>query len=245
VDGFSHKLPLLAGLVFRTLAALRFADEDFARVKEALVRAYANSKTKPAKHASYLRLRALRQRLWEADAVRGALEGLTPGAVRTFLPELLADTHLEALAMGNVTAGEAAAMAGAARKALGARGAGVPGDRALRLPEGASLLHRAPAANPEEENSVAEVYLQVRAFKQRAFKNRRFESRQPLGPEQLAAFLPSLGTSLALFVLLGNQPLLPSWPTTTPLLIFRCRPQQRLGSLKHAIRVDEWLQFFC
>ena len=38
VHGFSHKLPLLAAYIFRSLAGLRAAPDAFARVKESLLR---------------------------------------------------------------------------------------------------------------------------------------------------------------------------------------------------------------
>jgi secreted Zn-dependent insulinase-like peptidase len=38
VHGFSHKLPLLAAYIFRSLAGLRATADAFARVKESLLR---------------------------------------------------------------------------------------------------------------------------------------------------------------------------------------------------------------
>lgn len=163
MEGFSHKALLLIPLIFRTLAALHFSDETFSRVREALVRVYRNAKTKPLKHATYLRLRALRRHLYESDDVCIELENLQPADVRAFLPMLLADTHLEALIFGNVTAEEAHAGAESARAALGSCGSGVPGDCTLQLPAGRCLLHRAAAHNSDEDNSVVEIYLQCGA----------------------------------------------------------------------------------
>ncbi len=166
LEGFSHKLPRLAALAFAALAALAPGDEAFQRVREALARAYRNANVKPLRHASYLRLRALRTRAPEVDAVRAEIEAATAADARAFAAALFSPgaggrLHVEALVHGNATAADARAIGDVARRALGAAGAPGLRDAAARLPPRADLLVRAPAANGDEDNSVAEVYLQV------------------------------------------------------------------------------------
>lgn len=50
---------------------------SFERVREGLVRKYANCNMAPEKHASYLRLRALKH-LWHLDNTLHELKALTP-----------------------------------------------------------------------------------------------------------------------------------------------------------------------
>ena len=57
------------------------AEDRFWPVHEALVRQYRNANLGPETHASYLRLKALK-RLWDVDAVLGALQELTPATLQ-------------------------------------------------------------------------------------------------------------------------------------------------------------------
>ena len=136
-------------------------DEDFSRVLESLQRSYRNANMKPMKHASYLRLRVLKAQLWPIEDVRKELESTTAADVRSFLPTLLKDAHVEALIFGNVTAKEACTLGESARAALSAVGTSILGDRALCLPRPfSSLLVRASVVNSDEENSALESYYQ-------------------------------------------------------------------------------------
>lgn len=50
LDGFSHKLPLLARRVFQCIASCQFDAKSFAAVKEALVRKYRNANMQVGRH---------------------------------------------------------------------------------------------------------------------------------------------------------------------------------------------------
>jgi nardilysin len=161
VDGFSHKLPLLATFIFQTIAGLQFTDEDYTRVHEHLVRAYRNANMKPMKHANYLRLRFLKRNLWPIEALRPELEAISAADIRAFLPVLLKESHIESLIFGNVTQTEAISLGEAARAALGAVSTATANDLCLHLPDpSCSWLLHAPVINAEEENSAIEVYFQ-------------------------------------------------------------------------------------
>lgn len=161
MDGYSQKLPLLSSYIFQTLAGLQFTDEDCTRVHESLLRGYRNANMKPLKHANYLRLTALRAQIWPIEAIRAQLETATAADVRSFLPSLLNDAHIESLLHGNASEEDARALGEAARASLGATGTALHQDRTLNLPGPRSfLLLRASVINPEEDNSAIEAYYQ-------------------------------------------------------------------------------------
>ena len=56
-------------------------EDAFVRVREALVRKYRNVHKRPAVHAEYLRLFALRTSVWQHDQVMAQLDSLTPQAL--------------------------------------------------------------------------------------------------------------------------------------------------------------------
>ena len=82
VDGFSHKLPLLVDYIFKQLVNLKVAPDRFDRLREDLVRRYKNANFKPDKHATYLRLYAIKQKMWPVEVVQAHLEALTPACVQ-------------------------------------------------------------------------------------------------------------------------------------------------------------------
>ena len=82
VDGFSHKLPLLVDYIFQQLVTLKVQPDRFERLREGLVRRYKNANFKPDKHATYLRLYAIKQKMWPVEVVQAQLESLTPSAVQ-------------------------------------------------------------------------------------------------------------------------------------------------------------------
>ena len=60
----------------------------FGRVREALALRYANSNMNPGKHASYLRLRALKH-VWHIDDLLAELNALSPADVQARILPLL------------------------------------------------------------------------------------------------------------------------------------------------------------
>ena len=54
----------------------------FVRTREALVQKYQNANMSPERHASYLRLRAFKQRMWRMEDVLAELQALTPASVQ-------------------------------------------------------------------------------------------------------------------------------------------------------------------
>ena len=82
VDGFSHKLPLLVDYIFQQLVTLKVQPDRFERLREGLARRYKNANFKPDKHATYLRLYAIKQKMWPVEVVQAQLESLTPSAVQ-------------------------------------------------------------------------------------------------------------------------------------------------------------------
>lgn len=56
---------------------------SFVRNKEALVQKYQNANMSPDRHASYLRLRALKQ-MWRMEDVLSELQASTPASVQVY-----------------------------------------------------------------------------------------------------------------------------------------------------------------
>jgi nardilysin len=171
VDGFSHKLPVLCAELFASLTKLpQLVSSDearLARVREALLRRLRNALVKPAKHAGYLRLLALRQRATPVEAQLAALQAADSSALAAHAASVLSCCSIDALVMGNLTAEEASALAHAAAVALPA-GQPVtpdawPHEAVLRVPPGGAVLF-AVAKNAADDNSVSESYFQVGTF---------------------------------------------------------------------------------
>lgn len=168
VEGFSHRLPVLVAAVFRAFRELDPSPTTFARVLEALQLQYSNMNLKPHKHATYLRLLALKDTVWSPEAVLAELQTHDLDQTLQFLNQNImssASLHVESLTHGNVTKEESVALA---RDVLSLLGPAVslpvnnrPMECAVAFPGNTSLLHRAPVKNAEEENSVVEVYRQV------------------------------------------------------------------------------------
>lgn len=78
VDGFSHKLPLLVQYIFKQLVDLKIEPSCFERVREGLLRRYKNANMKPDKHATYLRIYTIKEKLWPVEAVQAQIEALKP-----------------------------------------------------------------------------------------------------------------------------------------------------------------------
>jgi nardilysin len=62
---------------------LQIESSCFDRVRESLVRKYANSNMSPEKHATYLRMRALKH-LWHVEDVLLELKRLTPADIQAW-----------------------------------------------------------------------------------------------------------------------------------------------------------------
>ena len=170
VEGFSHKLPVLSAELFAALAALPqlVTDEPrLARVREALLRRLRNALVKPAKHAGYLRLLALRHRATSVEAQLAVLQAADSSVLAAHAAAMLASCSVDALIMGNLTEAEASALAHAAAAALPAGQAVAPEawphEAVLRVPPGGAVLF-AVAKNGADDNSVAESYFQVGTF---------------------------------------------------------------------------------
>ncbi|WIA37472.1 hypothetical protein OEZ86_014388 [Tetradesmus obliquus] len=186
VDGFSHKLGLLAGRVFEALAGCKVRPHTFPAVHEQLLRRYRNAMLQPGKAAAALRLQCLAGGPhWSADELAAAVEQVKDVAeVQAFASQFLSCCHMEGLTIGNITAKEAEALARSLRTTLSQQGGAAgatngsssssssrdvkllaAGDRLVEqcvvLPSGVALLHKAAARNPEEENCCVEAYYQI------------------------------------------------------------------------------------
>ncbi|KAL3144870.1 hypothetical protein ABBQ38_001970 [Trebouxia sp. C0009 RCD-2024] len=163
VDGFSHKLPLLVDYIFQQLVSLKVDPARFDRVREGLLRRYKNANFKPDKHATYLRIYAIKQKVWPVEQVHAQLEALTPTTLQELLPKILSAVFVEGLVHGNLTSQDAVSLGRKVQATLASAPVSAddrPRDRVLQLPA-ASLCYSAKTKNPEEGNSVVELYVQI------------------------------------------------------------------------------------
>ena len=82
---FSFHVSGLRDLNSRVMTRLLLVQVDagsFTRNKEVLIQKYQNANMHPDRHASYLRLMALKQRMWRLEDVLSELQALTPQSVQ-------------------------------------------------------------------------------------------------------------------------------------------------------------------
>lgn len=164
IHGFNEKLPCLASKISNLLRNFVPSANRFQVMKEELGRAYANSNMKPLKHATYLRMQILRKRFWCVEEKIDALSSVSLEELNSFIPQLLSQSHIEALCHGNLLEDEAMAIANIFKDSLSVQPlatAGEPNEAVLKLPSGVSLVFNADAKNAMEENSVIEMYFQI------------------------------------------------------------------------------------
>ncbi|KAF5827025.1 Metalloenzyme, LuxS/M16 peptidase-like protein [Dunaliella salina] len=152
VEGFSHRLPLLAHRLLSSLATGGPSRANWDTVHEALVRKYRNMAMEVIKQASYERLFALTRHAWHWSVVAPHVEGATLAEVEGYVRELLQRCHLEAFVHGNMDAGEAKEVSEALQKVLGpgctAAAAGMPRDGTIILPSSSELLDLGRSSEP-------------------------------------------------------------------------------------------------
>lgn len=161
MEGFSHKLPVLVRQLAHALRTLRPVAADFSRVKDDLVRKYRNIHFKPHKHASYLRLYALKPCTWPVEAVSSALQQLQLDDVLRFRDDMLRTLCLEVLVHGNVTAEAALAMAEEAWGELGGEALPAearPVDSVHVVPRGNAHLYRCAERVGSRKYMADDVY---------------------------------------------------------------------------------------
>ena len=91
-----------------------------ARCGEAARRSLRNALLRPAKHASYLRLRSLRANATRLDAQLASLEAADGAALGAFVTAAAAGACVDCLVVGNVSVDEAAALGATVERALAA-----------------------------------------------------------------------------------------------------------------------------
>ncbi|GBG78735.1 hypothetical protein CBR_g27959 [Chara braunii] len=163
--GFNDKLGLLVKTVFEQLRDFKVQKDRFEVVKEELVRDYGNANMKPWKHSAYLRLRVLRERGFPVEERLDALLSCTPEDLASFVPAMLDQTFTECLAHGNLTEEEALELVKTVQSCLPQktlRPEHRPVERIVQLTDGVSYVINARAKLDAEENSVVEMYLQMK-----------------------------------------------------------------------------------
>jgi secreted Zn-dependent insulinase-like peptidase len=160
VSGYDEKQPVLIERVVDALRNPRIADDRFDVAKENLIRGLRNAaKNSPYRRAiDEVRL-LLTEPDWSEEQLLAAIAEVDAEDVRTFVPELLAELHVVALAHGNVDADEARLLAGIVENALvePAKPASVPSGRVVKLAGGDSYAR--DIENAQDDSAVV-VYFQ-------------------------------------------------------------------------------------
>mmetsp|Transcript_29851 Transcript_29851/g.97207 ORF Transcript_29851/g.97207 Transcript_29851/m.97207 type:complete len:1027 (-) Transcript_29851:78-3158(-) len=166
VTGFSEKLPLFAEKVFHTFSSLRVIPDRLELVREALDMRYRNIAVRAKSLASIGRLVILQRHCFHADAVLAEIRSLTLEEVQSFHTRMLSSLHVEVLSCGNLTSEEATAIARCSLEQIATPPAAIPEtvlpslEQVSQLPLGESVV-ALRGRNPEETNSVVELYLQL------------------------------------------------------------------------------------
>ncbi|MCL7024740.1 hypothetical protein MKW94_013598 [Papaver nudicaule] len=164
VYGFNDKLQVLLSKILTITKSFMPNDDRFKVIKEDMERSFRNANMKPLNHSSYLRLQVLREDYWDVDDKLSCLSDLSLGDLKTFIPELLSELHIECLCHGNLSEEEAISISEIFKRhfpvqplPLESRHA----ERVISLPSGSKLVRDVRVKNKVEVNSVAELYFQI------------------------------------------------------------------------------------
>ena len=145
--------------------------DRFALVKDGLTRSIRNRLLRPMSQAQFARWLTTKEFMIRNDEALEGIERASADDVAAYLPTMLRAVQVEVLAHGNLGRADvsgAGGIADAVRSALARHGcAGIPPERrfverCLHLPEGRRALVVERGNNPDERNSVLELYYQLR-----------------------------------------------------------------------------------
>ncbi|KAM3582296.1 metalloprotease [Umbelopsis sp. WA50703] len=139
--------------------------ERFNLVKDQLNRSYKNfSLEPPYQHALYYLSYATQDKMWTHEEKLGELDAITAQDIQEFYPTLISHLHLEALAHGNVTAGDAKNMLEIVQSTLQPKSllpSQLASHRSILLPAGSKYVYQHKVSDNENVNSALEYFAQV------------------------------------------------------------------------------------
>lgn len=160
ISGYDDKQSVLAERIVNALRNPKIADDRFQVVKERLARGWRNAR----KNSPYRRgINEVRLLLtepdWSEEELLAAAVDVSADDVRRFVPKLMAEVHVVALAHGNVNRDEALALGSIVEKGIAepARHVSVPSGRVVKLADGDSYARDIDNA---QDDSALVVYYQ-------------------------------------------------------------------------------------
>ena len=159
VSGYDDKQDVLVERIVERIRKPTIADDRFAIAKENMVRGLRNAqKDSPYRLAiDEVRL-LLTEPTWSESELLAAIEDVTADDVREFVPRLLGEVQIVALAHGNVLREEAVALAGVVEEGLVAPATPVPvpSGRVVKLAGGDSYVR--DVENAQDDSAIAIYY---------------------------------------------------------------------------------------
>ncbi|KAJ5649213.1 Peptidase M16 core [Penicillium longicatenatum] len=168
VGGYNDKMSVLLDKVLMTMRDLVINEDRFKIIKERLTRAFRNAEYQQPYYqvGDYTRY-LLSERSWLNEQYIEELEHIQAEDVKTFFPQLLAQTHIEALAHGNLYKEDALRMTDSIEKIL--KGRALPRSqwylrRNMVMAPGSNLVYPRELKDPANVNHCIEYYLYIGLF---------------------------------------------------------------------------------
>lgn len=159
VSGYDDKQTVLVERIVDALRHPKIADDRFEIAKENMVRGLHNArKDSPYRLAIGEVHLLLTEPSWSEEQLLTAIGDVTADDVRRFVPRLLGELHVIALAHGNVDRDGALALAGIVEQSLvaPAKPVSVPSGRVVKLASGDSYVR--DVDNTQDDSAVAIYY---------------------------------------------------------------------------------------
>jgi len=165
VHGYNDKMAVLLEKILTTLRNLEIRDDRFHIIKERMARNYKNwDFQQPYYQIGDFTRWLVNERSWMTPQYALELPHITVEDVRSFVPQLLQQTHIEILAHGNLHKEEAKKVANLIELTLKPRA--LPQSqwllrRNVLLPPGSNFVYKHKLADPANVNHAIEYYLHV------------------------------------------------------------------------------------
>jgi insulysin len=160
VSGYNDKLHVLLEKLLVTMRDFEVKDDRFDIIKERVARNYSNAEYQdPFRQINRYTQWLLKDRMYLSFELAEELPSITAEDVRSFIPQLLRQMHVEVLAHGNMYKEDALRVADMVEKTLRPRP--LPqsqweNPRVLALPSGVDYVYERPLKNPDNVNHCFE-----------------------------------------------------------------------------------------
>ncbi|KAL1387083.1 a-pheromone processing metallopeptidase Ste23 [Phyllosticta capitalensis] len=160
VNGYNDKMGVLLERLLQAMRDLKVRDDRFEIVKERMTRAFRNAEFNQPYYqvGGYTRWLAA-EKGWINEELLAEIPHITADDIRHFYPQLLKQTHIEMIAMGNLYKEDALKMADTVEKTLQARPLAPsqwPIRRNILLPSGSNFVYERVLKDPANINHCIE-----------------------------------------------------------------------------------------